>query len=213
MAERATAEGPALSFGPRRPWGIAWTAAHPAYMRRASCALAHDGRVWLVDPVDGPGLDEALAPLGRVAGVLRLLDRHPRDGASLAERHGVALHENPVHGVPGAPFECLPLAQRRLWREVALWWEEHRLMVVPESVGTAPYFLSPGLALGIHPMMRATPPRALAAHRPRTLVVGHGEPVEGPGTADDLHRAIARSRRDIPRWLAGLPGRLRGARA
>lgn len=209
MAEDAA--GPALDLQPRRPWGVAWLAATPAYMRRASCALAHEGRVWLVDPVDGPGLAEAVAGLGEVAGVLRLLDRHPRDCAALAERYGVPLHENPVDGVPGAPFACIPLTQGRLWREVALWWEEHRLMVVPEAVGTAPYFLSPGLPLGIHPFMRLTPPRALLAHRPASVVVGHGAPVEGDGTADALHAAVRGARRDIPRWLIGLPGRRRAA--
>ncbi|MEQ9094457.1 MAG: hypothetical protein RLN63_10160, partial [Miltoncostaeaceae bacterium] len=193
------------------PWGLAWTAATPAVMRRASCALAHRGQVWLIDPVDGPGLADALAPLGEVAGVVRLLDRHPRDCAALAERHGVPLHENPVGGVPGAPFQSIPLVQGRLWREVALWWGEHRLMVVPESVGTAPYFLSPGLPLGIHPFMRLSPPRALLAHRPQTLVVGHGEPVEDGSVADDLHRAVTRARRDIPGWLASLPRRRRAS--
>lgn len=198
-----------LAFGPRRPWGRAWRASRPGYMRRGSCALAHGGRVWLVDPVDGPGLEEAIADLGEVAGVVQLLDRHARDGAALAERHGVPLHANPVAGIPGAPFEAIALAQGRLWREVALWWAAHDLLVVPESIGTAPYFRAPGARLGVHPMMRLTPPRALAELSPRVLVTGHGDPIEDAHVGDELRRAIIGSRRDIPRWLISLPGAFR----
>jgi hypothetical protein len=178
-------------------------------MRRASCALVDDGRVWLVDPVDGPGLADALEELGEVAGVVQLLDRHARDGAALAERHGVAVHANPAAGVPGAPFEAIALTQGRLWREVALWWPAHDLLVVPESIGTAPYFRAPGARLGVHPMMRLTPPRALAELSPWVLVTGHGDPIEDGHVGDELRRAIIGSRRDIPRWLISLPGALR----
>jgi hypothetical protein len=198
-----------LTFGPSRAWGRAWIASRPGYMRRASCALVDAGRVWLIDPVDGPGLEEALAELGEVVGVVRLIDRHARDGAVLADRHGVPLHANPVDGVPGAPFEAIALAQRRLWREVALWWPTHDLLVVPEAIGTAPYFRAPGARLGVHPMMRLTPPRALAELSPRVLVSGHGHPVEDERVGDELRRAIIGSRRDIPRWLISLPGAFR----
>lgn len=198
-----------LAFGPERAWGRAWRASQPGYMRRASCALTDGGRVWLVDPVDGPGLQEALAGLGEVAGVVQLLDRHARDGADLAQRYGVPLHVNPVDGVPGAPFEAIPLTQSRLWREVALWWPEHDLLVVPESIGTAPYFRAPGARLGVHPMRRPAPPRALAELSPRVLVTGHGDPIEDAHVGDELRRAIIGSRRDIPRWLLSLPGAFR----
>jgi hypothetical protein len=204
MAERGDAPLH-LDFGPVRPWGRPWVASRPGSMRRASCALADDGRVWLVDPVDGPGLDETIAALGDVAGVVQLLDRHARDGAALAERHGVPLHVNPVDGVPGAPFRTIPLVQRRLWREVAIWWPAHDLLAVPETIGTASYFRAPGARVGVHPMMRLTPPRALAELSPRVLLPGHGDALEDERVGDDLRRAILRSRMDIPRWLVSLP--------
>ena len=72
-------------------------------MQRASHALAHEGGVWLVDPVDGDGLHERIAALGEVRGVLQLLDRHPRDGAALAARYGVPRIETPFDGLPGHP--------------------------------------------------------------------------------------------------------------
>jgi len=186
-------------------WGVGWIAAEPAFMQRASHALAHEGSVWLVDPVDGDGLAERIAPLGRVRAVVQLLDRHPRDGAALAERHGVPLLETPFDGVPGSPFLPLAVVRRRWWREVALWWSEPRVLAVPESLGSAPYFRAPGERLGVHPAMRLTPPRTLLGLDPLHLLPGHGPPLEGPDVPRELRRAVEGSRRQIPRWLAGLP--------
>lgn len=201
------ADGPAtdLAFGPARPWGGSWLAATPAGMRRASHALLDRGRLWLVDPVDGAGLDRWLAGYGPVAGVLQLLDRHGRDCAALAARHGVALHANPLRGIPGAPFIPIALTQRRWWHEVALWWPEHAALVVPEAVGTSAYIRAPGRRIGVHPALRLCPPRALAHLHPRVLLPGHGSPLEGDDVDADLRRALRASRREIPRWLTGLP--------
>ncbi|MBJ7454602.1 MAG: hypothetical protein JHC74_00945 [Thermoleophilia bacterium] len=187
-------------------WGVGWIAAEPAFMERASHALASGGDVWLIDPVDGDGLEELIAPLGTVRGVLQLLDRHPRDGAALAERHGVPLLVVPENGVPGSPFTVLPVAGRRWWHEVALWWPEHRALVVPEALGTAPYYLAPGALVGVHPMMRMTPPAVLDGLDPQHLLPGHGAPVSGEATAGAVHDAISRSRRDIPGALRSAIG-------
>ena len=68
-------------------WAVTWTAEEP--MQRSSHALAHEGRVWLVDPIaDEPALRAAEA-LGEVVAVVQLLDRHPRSCAGLAKRYGV----------------------------------------------------------------------------------------------------------------------------
>lgn len=63
--------------------GLTWVVVEP--MQRAFHALADDGRVWLVDPLDGPEVGAAEA-LGEPAGVLQLLDRHDRDCAAIAAR-------------------------------------------------------------------------------------------------------------------------------
>lgn len=186
-------------------WGLGWIAPEPVRMRRASHALAADGGVWLLDPVDRPGLDERLARLGPVRGVIQLLDRHPRDCAAIAARHAAPLLVTPREGVPGSPFEAVTVVWRRWWREVALWWPERRVLAVPEALGTAPYFRAPGRPLGVHPALRLTPPRALARFEPGWLLPGHGDPLGGPGAAPAVREAIAGARREIPRWLAGLP--------
>ena len=191
-------------------WGLSWVAAEPAHIQRGSHALAHDGGVWLIDPVDGDGLADRVAALGEVRGVIQLLDRHPRDSAALAERYGVPHHLLPRDGVPGAPFVPIGLADRRWWREVALWWPERRALVVAESVGTAPYYLAPGQRLGLNPLIRLTPPRQLGAYDLEHLLPGHGAAVSGAGLAGELRQALAHSRRDIPGVLGAM---VRGRRA
>jgi hypothetical protein len=202
-----------ISVTYERDWGVGWIAAEPAFMQRACHALAHDGGVWLIDPVDGDGLEERIAPLGEVRGVLQLLDRHGRDGAALARRHGVPLLETPFDRVVGAPFEPIAVLRRRRWCETALWWPERRALVVAEALGTARYFPAPGARVGVHPTLRLTPPRALAGRDAEHLLVGHGPPLHGADVAEAVRAAIERATREIPRWLAGLPRARRRTRA
>jgi hypothetical protein len=74
------------------------------FMERCSHALDDDGRVWVVDPVDGDGVEERIRAAGTPAGVLQLLDRHNRDCAALAARLGVRHHVVPGVARPFAPI-------------------------------------------------------------------------------------------------------------
>jgi hypothetical protein len=190
---------------------IAWIADPGERMQRASVALAVAGGCLVCDPVDAPGLDEALAPIGPVLGVCRLLDRHGRDVDSLAARLGAPRVEPPELGSVAAfaGIEAHPLYQARRWKEWALWLPERRLLVVPESVGTAPFFLARRTdRLGMNPLARVLPPRvALAPFDPDTIAVGHGEPVIG-GAGIELARTLAGARSDIPRSLVTTLGAL-----
>ena len=190
-------------------WGASWIAAAPASMQRASHALATDDGVWLVDPVDGDGVTDLIAPLGPVRGVVQLLDRHPRDCAALAARHGVAHLRVPFGAVAGSPFEVVAVVDRPWWREVALWWRARRALVVAESLGTAPYFLARGARIGVHPLMRLTPPRALRRLDPLHLLPGHGAPESGEHVSDAIRAALGHSRRDIPGALVSMVARRR----
>lgn len=193
--------------------GFGWIAPEPARLERASHALAADGRVWLFDPVDVPGVEERIRALGEPAGVVQLLDRHGRDCALLARRLGVRHHEVPFEGVAGAPFELVPLLRRRLWREVAAWWPGERILVLADALGTARYFPMPGDRLGVHPLLRLRPPLLLRdlsrGLTPRHVLCGHGEGIHGPDAALALEQALASARRGIPRWALG---QLKGAR-
>ena len=201
-----------ITFTHDHDWGIGWIAAEPAAMQRASHALVHEGGVWLVDPVDGDGLHERLAAFGEVRAVLQLLDRHPRDCAALAERYRVPRLETPFEGLPGTPFETIGLTRRKRWREVALWWPEPAVLVVTEALGTTPFFAVPGESVGVHALLRLTPPHQLTGIPARHLLVGHGPPVEGDDVPEQIARAVSRSRRDMPRVLVGMAKAMRASR-
>ncbi|HWQ23422.1 MAG TPA: hypothetical protein VNK94_04895 [Gaiellaceae bacterium] len=192
------------------PFGFGWLAPEHAFLQRTSHALAEAGRVWLIDPVDVEGLDERVGALGEPAGVIQLLDRHGRDCAALAERHRVPLHRVPFAGVPGSPFQVRAVVRLPGWREAALWWPERRTLVVADALGTAPYFLAPGERLGVHPLRRLAPPRALRGLPAEHVLCGHGAGVHGPEAAAALEDALRLARRRAPRWLAGLVRRRRG---
>ena len=183
---------------------IAWIAHPDERMQRASVALAVEGGCLLFDPVDADGLDDALAGLGTVLGVCRLLDRHGRDGAALAARHGVPLLTTSELGRSTAygELELRDVYRARRWRETAVWLKERRLLIVPESLGTIPFFLAhPDDRLGMHPLARVRPPRAaLARLAPDTIAVGHGGPVIG-GAATDMQKALEGARTEIPSAL------------
>lgn len=187
--------------------GLTWVVDEP--MARASHALADDGRVWLVDPVDAGGAVQRAAALGEPAAVLQLLDRHERDCAAVARRLGVE-HVALPRDLPSAPFEPLPLLRRRHWKEVALWWPQRRALVVAEAIATNRMHTGGASAAGVHLLLRLSPPRALAAHRPEHLLVGHGAPLHGEAAGAALDEALRRSRRDLPLALLKLPTALRG---
>ncbi|HXG76327.1 MAG TPA: hypothetical protein VNJ53_07135, partial [Gaiellaceae bacterium] len=187
--------GPRVRFcddlGPR---GFGWIVEEA--LARASHALADDGRVWLVDPVDWPPALERALELGEPAGVLQLLDRHGRDCAALAERLDVPLLVAPAE-IPGSPFRSLPVVRRRVWREVALWWPQARTLVVADALGTNAFATGGADPPGVHLLLRLTPPRRLGELGAEHLLVGHGEGLHGPGTADAIRRALATSRRGL----------------
>ena len=194
-----------LEIEARADWGFTWRALERPALERSSHALAAGGRVWLIDPVDGPGLREAVGELGEPAGVIQLLDRHGRDCATLARELGAPLFRVPFEGVSGSPFSVLPVVRMPFWREAALWWPEERVLVVAEAVGKAPHYLAPGEKLAVHPALRLTPPRRLLRYAPEHLLLGHGGGLHGAEANARLREAVATSRRRALRWLAGLP--------
>ncbi|MFB6298191.1 MAG: hypothetical protein ABEH56_06695 [Salinirussus sp.] len=200
---------PMKRSGPAGDWreidsfdgGLGWIAHPDERMQRASHALATDEGVYVVDPVDAPGVDDLLAEHGDVAGVVVLLDRHRRDAATLARRHDVAVHlPRTVRGIAddlGAPTETFSrelgdtgylvheVVDNALWSEAALYSEETGVLVVPEAVGTSDYFLASGERLGVHPALRLVPPKGLRRFSPDRVLVGHGG-----GVHEDASRAL-----------------------
>ena len=184
------------------PAGFGWIAGEAA--TRTSHALAEDGRMWLVDALDWPNAIDRALGLGEPAGVIQLLDRHNRDCAALAERLGVP-HFVAPRAVPGSPFAFVDVLNRRYWRESALWWPERRTLVVAEALGTNRFYTGGTAPIGVHVVLRLTPPRALAAFEPERILVSHGEGIVGADAADDLREALRSSRRGLLGVLLRLP--------
>jgi hypothetical protein len=190
----------------RLPWAVSWTAREP--LERSSHALAHDGRVWLIDPVADEAALLAALELGEPAAVVQLLDRHPRDCEALARRFGVA-HVRLPEQLEESPFSIHRMVWAPKWRELCLWWEDRQALLVPEAVGRSDYMAVAGRPLGVHPFLRLRPPGALRRFTPEVLLAGHGPPLHS-GATEALREALARSRADIPRAAAAM---VRGARA
>lgn len=192
--------------------GFSWMPDPRELMKRACHAarLGPEGEVWIVDPVDVPRLDDRIAALAGprgIAGVLQLLDRHERDCAAVAGRHGAPLHRLPFDGVPGTKLEAIDVVSNPFWKEVAIWSESDRTLIVSESVGTAPYFRAGDEPLGVHPMMRLRPPHDLEPYEPEHLLTGHGTGLHGAGTTAALVDAISGARRRLPRAMVSMIGR------
>jgi hypothetical protein len=161
---------------------------------RCGHALVDAGRAWLVDPFALPtGLS------AEVVAVVQLLDRHNRACAECAAYFGVPLLRVPG-SIPEAPFEAVRVVDLPRWREIALWWPERQALVCADALGTVDYFRAQGERLGVHPLLRLTPPRRLDRLDADTVLVGHGEGIIG-GASALLHEALATSRRRIPSWL------------
>ena len=171
---------------------------------RTSHALASAGKVWLVDPVDWPDAIERARSLGKPTAVLQLLDRHNRDCATIASRLGIP-HVVVPDDLPGTPFECVTVKRSKRWKESTLWWLETRTLVVAEALGTNAFYTGGKGRVGVHLVLRLTPPTMLASYEPERLLVGHGEGVDGPAAKTGLEKALADSRRGLPRLLLRLP--------
>jgi hypothetical protein len=136
--------------------------------------------------------------------VIQLLDRHNRDCAALAARLGVP-HVVAPDELPESPFAFVPVMRRQRWGESALWWPERRTLVTADALATNWFFTAGKAPLGVHPLLRLTPPKQLGALEPERILVGHGEGLVGPGTTEALRDALASSRRGLPGIVLRLP--------
>lgn len=208
--------------------GLTWIAHPGERMRRASHAIALGRDVWVVEPLDFEGVDDLLAELGEVAGVVVLADYHRRDAAAVAGRHDVAVHvpvtladiaagiDAPVSvfedALADAGFAPIPLYRGLPWSEAALHDPRTGTLVATESLVTCPALTGPDEHLAVTPYVRLFPPRgALSSLAVERVLTGHGEPVLADADGA-LAAALADARRGAPAVLARkLPYLLRAA--
>lgn len=174
-------------------------------MQRSSHAIAADGFVWLIDPVDS-GNDVERAVEGReIGGVIQLLDRHNRDCVELAEKYEVPLFRLPSE-LPETTIAPFKVIDRPKWREVGLWWPEHKALVVSEALSTTPALAVADTGVAVHPFLRLTPPGALRRFTDvHHLFTGHGAPLHDETAGERIQRALDKSRSDLPRLIARTP--------
>ena len=194
--------------------GVGWLM-HPYEVgRRASHAIRGDDGVWLVDPLDAPGVDGLLAEVGEIAGVAVLSDYHARNASAIAVRHGVSVHvprwlDRPAARID-APIERFAwslgdsgFAVRRYapfpsWNEAIAYRESDQTLYVPEALGTASLFTVGTEQLGVYLLCRAVPPRdPLRDIEPERILVGHGEGIFDDAAAV-LSDALDGARRRLP---------------
>jgi glyoxylase-like metal-dependent hydrolase (beta-lactamase superfamily II) len=215
MPAKATAEPTDPAVVDQWDGGVGWIAHPEETMERASHALSTDEGVWLVDPLEAPGIADLLGDLGEVAGVILLSNYHLRDADVFAERNDVPVTlpasmtdledrlDAPVSrlevGTAVGGYELFTVARSSCWQEYGL--ADGETLVVGESVGTAEYLRAGEEALGVMLLRRLTPPRAaLAGRDPDRVLAGHG-----PGLQEDageaLEEALRNARRRFPRAL------------
>lgn len=213
-----------------RRWdgGLTWLAHPDERMCRASHALAVDGDVWVVEPVDAGGLDDLLADLGTVAGVVVLASYHRRDAPAVATRHDVPVFvpepladladamDAPVETfegtLPGTGYRTIPLLDGLPWTEVALHEPASGTLVATELLVTSEVLTAAGERLAVTPYVRLAPPRApLEGLGVDRVLVGHGAPVLD-GADEALAAALANARLGaLPAIARNLPYLLRAA--
>lgn len=184
--------------------GVSWV--QDEWMQRASHALIVGEQAWLIDPVDEPAAIEEVTQRAQIAGVIQLLDRHPRAAVHLAEHYGVQHYKAFRGDVPeDTPFQFEPVLSNRRWRETAIWWPDTGTLVIAEIVGASQYTaLARGARAGVHPAVRALTKVKVGDHLPvEHLLMGHGAPVHD-NAAVELAEAYRRRVRDIALIPKGL---------
>ncbi|WP_277553525.1 hypothetical protein [Halobaculum limi] len=196
--------------------GVGWLA-HPTEQgARASHAVRGDDGVWLIDPLDAPGLDDLLDSYGPVAGVAVLSSYHARDAGVLADRHDVAVHvprwmdrvdervAAPVERFDGSfgasGFHVQRFEPLGLWREAIGYRPDDGTLVVPDLLGSGPGYTVGDERVGVVLSHRMFPPRRLAQLAPDRILFGHGEGVFTDASAA-LSDALDGARRRFPRAL------------
>jgi hypothetical protein len=196
--------------------GVGWLAHPEEGGQRASHAIRGDDGVWLIDPLDAPGVDDLLAEVGEVAGVAVLSAYHARDADIFAERYGVvhvprwmdraaeridAPVERFAWSLGDSGFAVQRYAPFPGWQEAIAYRESDRTLYVPDSLGTASLFTVGTERLGVYLLCRPFPPRSLLCDlEPERILVGHGEGIFEDATTA-LSDALDGARQRFPKAL------------
>jgi hypothetical protein len=211
MYDRGKASNPELLL--QRSDAINWIAHPDEGGKRASHAIASESGVWIIDPIDGPGVDEWIEELGEVVGVTVLTCWHARDAEIFADRYDISVHipqgMGRIADIVDAPIErydsdqgfddfethwCNPFP---MWEEIFLYHEGSGTLIAPDSLGTSGAHITGDERIGLELFRRLQPPTAVADFEPDRILVGHGEPIT-EDASEALREALDGSRRTFP---------------
>lgn len=194
--------------------GVSWFAHPDERGLRASHAFRFENGVWIVDPLEAPGIDEHVTALGDVVGVVVCSSWHARDADVFAARYDVPVFvgekitrvedrlDGPITRYPGdLPGAGVTAFHRRPFpgaEETLLYHEPTSTVYVPDSLGTAPWHLIGNERVGGQTILRLFPPTEILGIRPERLCCGHG-PGLATDAAPELEPAIVGGRRSFPR--------------
>lgn len=197
--------------------GFGWQVAPHETSQRTSHAIETADGLWLLDPLDAPGLDELLQRHGEVAGVAVCADYHSRDASTIASRHEVPVLiptwcKRAARQLNDAPFQqtetTLGESELRLrnvaplgWNEAAVWHPPSATLYIPDVLGTAAGSCAGQERVGLMLLERLRPPAdALLDLEPEYIRCGHGQGIEQDATTA-VRDAITNGRRRFPRAL------------
>lgn len=198
--------------------GVGWIAYPEEEGERASHAIVGEDGVWIIDPLDAPGIDDLVAEYGDVAGVAVLSSYHARDAGQIARRHGVSVYiprwmnripervdapielEDNVLGDAG--FKTLHVEPLTLYQEAIAYREADGTLIVPDLLSSGTGYPVGDERIGLMIGLRPFPPRDLfAGVEPERILFGHGEGVF-QDAEEALDTALAGARKRFPRALA-----------
>lgn len=194
--------------------GIGWLA-HPDEdaVRASHAVIGDNGDVWVIDPIDAPGVDDVLAELGtgEVAGVAVLTDLHTRDAGAIANRHGVPVYlpqwmdraaeriDAPVERYAGTLGKS-GFQVSACKHETIAYRESDRTLCVADLLGTASFYTVDDERIGVFLPARVFPPREMDDFDPERILVGHGTGIFEDAAAA-LTDAIMGARKRFPKAL------------
>lgn len=198
--------------------GFGWIAHPDEDARRASHAVrGDDGGVWLLDPLDAPGLERVLGGLGDVEGVVTLSSYHTRDAAEFADRYDVPVYvpdwfdgvasnlDAPIERfsdeVGTSGFTVRQADPFPTWREAVLWRESDATLYTADLLSALPLYRVGDERIAPYLLCRFFPPRDLFDDlEPDRIICGHGTGVFEDATTA-LDDALTNARRGLPRAL------------
>ena len=207
--------------------GFGWFAHPDEEGLRASHAVLFDEGVWIVDPLDAPGIDEAFAELGEVVGVTICSSMHTRDAAIFAKRYDVPVcipegmgrisdrldvqvsryqDEFPASGVMVIRRNPFPG-----FDEANLYHEPTRTLYIGDSLGTTPWHTVGRETIGAQAILRLFPPKGFLDIAPERIFCGHGLGID-TDSATVLEDTVMVGRKRAPRaFVSNLSPAIRAA--